>query len=97
MAGKDKRTRLQKLLILSAALFKKLRALQRPALAASGREADKARKRNPAEALKTAKKRGESHLSAVSMKAQSNGLQSGTFLDMLRLFRERARLSGNVA
>ena len=26
-----------------------------------------------------------------------NGLQSGTFLDMLRLFSERARISGNVA
>jgi hypothetical protein len=40
-------------------------AAERLALAASGRDADNARKRNPAEALKTAKKRGDSHLSAA--------------------------------
>jgi len=38
---------------------------QRLALAASGRDADPARKRHPAEALKTAKNRAESHLSAA--------------------------------
>jgi hypothetical protein len=38
---------------------------QRLALAASGRDTGNARKRNPAEALKTAKKRGDSHLSAA--------------------------------
>jgi hypothetical protein len=45
--------------------YKIFQAGQRLALAASGRDADEARKRNPAEALKTAKKRGESHLSAA--------------------------------
>ena len=38
---------------------------QRFALAASGRDMEQARKRNPAEALKPLKKRGESHLSAA--------------------------------
>ena len=38
---------------------------QRPALAASGRDADTAWEQDSAEALKTAKKRGESHLSAA--------------------------------
>ena len=41
------------------------KAAQRFALAASGRDAEQARKRNPAEALKTARKRADSHLSAA--------------------------------
>src|SRR5687768_4045239 len=40
-------------------------ACQRLALVATGRDAEQARKRNPAEALKPAKKRGESQLSTA--------------------------------
>ena len=49
------------------------------------------------EARKMLENAAESHTSGVSMKAQSNRLRSGTFLDMLRLFSERERISGNVA
>ena len=53
-------------------------------------------KREKPKVTKKAKKRAESHLSAVSMKAQSDGLQSGTFLDTLEMFSERERVSGNT-
>ena len=43
-----------------------LTAAQRPALAASARDADKSWEQDSAEALKTAKKRGDSHLSAAT-------------------------------
>jgi hypothetical protein len=43
---------------------------QRLALAASGRDAVKPQKRNPAEVLKPLKKRGESHLSAARFVGQ---------------------------
>jgi hypothetical protein len=49
------------------------------------------------EARKMLLNRADSHLSGVSMKGQSNGLQSGTFLDMLLMFGERERISGNAA
>jgi hypothetical protein len=51
----------------SKIIFEKrlFRQFQRLALAASGRDADEARKRNPAEVLKPLKKRGDSHLSVA--------------------------------
>lgn len=59
---------------------------QRLALAASGRDAEKARKRNPTEALKTAKKRGDSHLSAPRCVGQLLLFRRGKFLNGEILF-----------
>jgi len=58
---------------------------------------DSAWEQKKLEARKMLENAAESHTSGVSMKAQSNGLQSGTFLDMLRLFGERERVTGNAA
>jgi len=58
---------------------------------------DNAWEQEKLEARKMLENAAESHTSGVSMKGQSDGLQSGTFLDMLRVFSERVRVSGNAA
>ena len=58
---------------------------------------DSAWEQEKPEARKMLENAAESHTSGVSMKAQSDWLRSGMFLDMLRLLSEREHVSGNAA